>query len=105
MEVSDIEEEYRQPSYIALVWNFSPKVISLRWKGLEYHDYLSLSINNNTREEELSAFLTELLIRWRRNALKAVYIEFSSDYCDPTRHEKLLTDLRGFLSSTSRIYL
>ena len=106
MEVADIEEEWRQVRDTTDVWFTTYEAVTTKeWKKLESPNYLNLYVKKDTVEEELPTFLTELLSRRKKASLEALYVFFSSAYCEPERNKKLLRCFEETLSSKSRVYL
>ena len=104
MEVADIEEEEGNFGVVVRFTSFNA-VTADEWEKLEANNNLNLGINKKTQEEELPAFLTELLARREKASLRAVHIHFGGEYNDSERNKKLLRCFKGTLSSKSRVYL
>ena len=106
MELADIEEECDQVLITKPVLFTSFNAVTAeKWEELEFRNYLRLSVQKGTREEELPRFFAELLSRRKKTSLEGVCIQLNCDYNYPEKNEKLLRCFKGILSSKSRVYL
>ena len=105
MEASDIHEEWdRMRQTTHLLFSNRASVTAEQWRELETHNYLYLIIWNKTEEDDLAAFISELLSRRQKSSLEAVRLWFYPEYYDVERNERLIACIK-VVSPISRVYL